>query len=111
MQAGLGTSSVIQTPPVYQSPLSPHAFHNDTDNGETFPPTMTLQQALATSPNTGFVKLEDDLGLATVVNMAVAMGMKGYTLHAGDVDPAFTDSTNTYAQELVADKVVSFTLG
>jgi membrane peptidoglycan carboxypeptidase len=111
MQAGLGTSSIIQTPPVYQSPLSPHAFHNDTDNGETFPPTMTLQQALATSPNTGFVKLEDDLGLATVVNMSVAMGMKGYTLPAGDVDPAFTDSTNTYAQELVADKVVSFTLG
>ncbi len=111
MQAGLGTSSVIQTPPIYQSPLSPHAFHNDTDNGETFPLSMTLKQALATSPNTGFVKLEDDLGLATVVNMAVAMGMKGYTLNAGDVDPAFTDSTNTYAQELVADKVVSFTLG
>ena len=42
-------------------------------------PPMTLQQALATSPNTGFVKLEDDLGLATVVNMSVAMGMKGYT--------------------------------
>ncbi len=111
MQAGLGTSSIIQTPVVYQSPLSPHPFHNDTDNGEVFPTSMTMQQALATSPNTGFVKLEDDLGLATVVNMAVAMGMKGYTLPAGDVSPAFTDSTNTYAQELVADKVVSFTLG
>jgi len=111
LQAGLGTSSVIQTPPEYRSPLSPHAFHNDTDNGETFPATMKLQQALATSPNTGFVKLEDDLGLATVVNMAVAMGLKSYTLPAGDVDPAFTGSTNTYAQELVADKVVSFTLG
>ena len=66
MEAGLGTQSVIQTPAVYQSPLSPHAFHNDTDNGETFPAQMTLQQALATSPNTGFVKLEDDLGLAKV---------------------------------------------
>ena len=63
---------------------------------------MTLQQALATSPNTGFVKLEDDLGLAKVVDMAVAMGMKGYSLNAGDVDQTFTDSTNTYAQELVA---------
>ncbi len=111
LQAGLGTASVIQTPPVYRSPLSPHAFHNDTDNGETFPTSMTLQRALATSPNTGFVKLEDDLGLATVVNMSVAMGMKGYLLPAGDVDSAFTDSTNTYAQELVADKVASFTLG
>ena len=111
LEAGLGTQSVIQTPATYTSPLSPHPFKNTSDNDETFPPTMTLQQALATSPNTGFVKLEDDLGLAKVVDMAVAMGMKGYTLKAGDVDQTFTDSTNTYAQELVAQKVVSFTLG
>ena len=111
MEAGLGTQSIIQTPATYSSPLSPHPFKNTSDNGETFPTTMTLQQALATSPNTGFVKLEDDLGLAKVVDMAVAMGMKGYSLKAGEVDQTFTDSTNTYAQELVAQKVVSFTLG
>jgi membrane peptidoglycan carboxypeptidase len=111
MQAGLGTDAVIQTPAEYKSPLSAHTFHNDTDNGETFPPTMTLQQALATSPNTGFVKLEDGLGLGKVVDMAVAMGMKGYTLDAGEVDQAFTGSGNTYQQELVTQKVVSFTLG
>lgn len=111
LEAGLGTQSVIQTPATYSSPLSPHPFKNTSDNGETFPATMTLQQALATSPNTGFVKLEDDLGLAKVVDMAVAMGMKGYSLPAGEVDQTFTDSTNTYAQELVAQKVVSFTLG
>lgn len=111
LEAGLGTQSVIQTPATYSSPLSPHPFKNTSDNGETFPATMTLQQALATSPNTGFVKLEDDLGLAKVVDMAVAMGMKGYSLKAGEVDQTFTDSTNTYAQELVSQKVVSFTLG
>jgi membrane peptidoglycan carboxypeptidase len=111
LEAGLGTQSVIQTPATYSSPLSPHPFKNTSDNGETFPTTMTLQQALATSPNTGFVKLEDDLGLAKVVDMAVAMGMKGYSLKAGEVDQTFTDSTNTYANELVAQKVVSFTLG
>jgi len=111
MQAGLGTLSVIDTPSVYTSPLSAHPFHNDTDNGETFPPSMTMQRALETSPNTGFVKLEDDLGLAKVVNMAVALGMKGYNLNAGQVDSAFTGSTNTYAQEVVAQKIVSFTLG
>ena len=111
LEAGLGTQSVIQTPAIYQSPLSAHPFHNDTDNGETFPASMTLQQALATSPNTGFVRLEDDLGLAKVVDMSVAMGMRGYTLNAGDVDQAFTGSTSTYAQELVSQKVVSYTLG
>ena len=111
MQAGLGTDAIIQTPPEYRSPLSAHPFHNDTDNGETFPPSMTLRQALARSPNTGFVKLEDDVGLAKVVDMAVALGMKGYTLNAGEVDQAFTGSGNTYQQELVGQKVVSFTLG
>ncbi len=111
LEAGLGTQSVIQTPVEYRSPLSPHPFHNDTDNNETFPASMTLQQALATSPNTGFVKLEDDLGLAKVVDMAVAMGLRSYTLPAGDVDQAFNDSTSTYAAQLVSQKVVSFTLG
>jgi len=111
MQAGLGTDAIIQTPAEYKSPLSAHTFHNDTDNGETFPASMTLQQALARSPNTGFVKLEDGLGLGKVVDMAVALGMKGYTLDAGAVDQAFTGTGNTYQQELVAQKVVSFTLG
>jgi len=111
MQAGLGTDAVIQTPAEYRSPLSPHPFRNNTDNAEVFPTSMTLKQAMATSPNTGFVKLEDDLGLAKVVDLAVAMGMKGYELPAGEVDQAFTGSTNTFAQELVAQKVVSFTLG
>ncbi|QNK82543.1 penicillin-binding protein [Nakamurella sp. PAMC28650] len=112
MTAGLGTSSVIQNPDPYTSTISPaHPFHNNTDFGEKFAPTVTLGDAMATSPNTAFVKLEDDLGLANVIDMAVALGMKGYSLNAGAVDPAFTGSTNTYAQELVTQKVASFTLG
>ncbi|MET3807133.1 membrane peptidoglycan carboxypeptidase [Nakamurella sp. UYEF19] len=112
MQAGLGTQSVIQTPAEYFSPLVPaKPFRNNTDNAETFPTSMTLQRALATSPNTGFVKLEDQLGLAKVIDMAVSMGLKSYSLPAGEVDQAFTDSTQTYAQVLVSQKVASFTLG
>lgn len=112
MTAGLGTNSVVQNPDPYASVISPaHPFHNDTDFGEKFPPSLTLGSAMATSPNTAFVKLEDDLGLAKVVDMAVALGMKGYTLNAGQVDAAFTGSTQTYAQELVSQKVASFTLG
>jgi membrane peptidoglycan carboxypeptidase len=112
MTAGLGTNSKIENPDPYTSIISPaHPFHNDTDFGEKFPPRLTLADAMATSPNTAFVKLEDDLGLAKVVDMAVALGMKGYSLNAGEVDSAFTGSTQTYAQELVSQKVASFTLG
>lgn len=112
LQAGLGTQSKIDNPASYASDIAPaHAFHNDTDNGETFPTSLTIQQGLATSPNTAFVKLEDQLKLSTVVNMAVALGMKGYTLPAGDVDSAFTGSNSTYDKELVSQKVASFTLG
>lgn len=111
LQAGLGVQSVISIPAAYQSPLTPHTFHNDTDNNETFAAQMPLRTALAESPNTGFVKLQDDLGLAKVVDMSVAMGLKGYSLNAGDVSAAFTGSTSTYAQEVVAQKYASFTLG
>ena len=38
------------------------------------PATMTLAQALATSPNTAFVALEDQVGLQKVAEMAVRLG-------------------------------------
>ena len=108
---GLGTTTEIANPDPYTSEIGSHAFHNDTDGNEKFPAKLSIADALATSPNTAFVKLEDQLGLGTVVNMAVAMGMKGYLLPAGDVDPAFTGTTDTYDKTLVANKVASFTLG
>ncbi len=108
LKEGLGTSSVIDNQPEYTSPLAPaHAFHNS----GTYPPSLPLRDALATSPNTAFVALEDQIGLDKVVAMSVAMGMKGYELPAGEVDRAFTGSGRTFAQEMVAQKVASYTLG
>ncbi len=108
LREGLGTSSPIDNPLTWTSPLAPaHVFHNS----GTYPTTMPLDQALATSPNTAFVDLEDQIGLDKVVNMAVALGMKGYNLDAGEVDRAFTGSGRTFAQEVVAQKIASFTLG
>ncbi|SDO88763.1 Membrane carboxypeptidase (penicillin-binding protein) [Nakamurella panacisegetis] len=112
LKAGLGINSKVDNPVQYASTIAPaHAFHNNTDNAETFPTRLSITDALATSPNTAFVELEDKLTLPVVVNMAVALGMKGYNLPAGQVDTLFTGSTNTYAQELVTQKVASFTLG
>ncbi|WP_447007971.1 transglycosylase domain-containing protein [Saccharothrix isguenensis] len=45
--------------------------HND-----SYPPSLTLREALATSPNTSFVILEERVGLAAVVDMARELGMR-----------------------------------
>jgi membrane peptidoglycan carboxypeptidase len=54
-------------------------------------PSMTLQQALATSPNTGFVILEEQAGMGAVVNMASRLGMRNTmasnVANGGPVDP------------------------
>ena len=51
------------------------------------PASMTLAQALATSPNTAFVALEDQVGLQKVAEMAVRLGLRGYSLDAGHGRP------------------------
>ena len=71
---GGGIDNVIPVPAGgYASPLTPgFVVSNDGD----FPPQMTLQDALAQSPNTAFVKLEETTGIAPVVDMAVRLGMR-----------------------------------
>ncbi len=108
LQEGLGTQSQLAVPAQYTSPLVPtHAFNNS----GSFPTKMTMQQALATSPNTPFVALEDQMGLKKVTDMAVALGLKGYNLDAGAVDRTFTNVGQTYAQVVQSQKIASFTLG
>lgn len=110
MEKGLGTNSVIDTPAQYVSPLTPaHTFGNYP--GAQYNPEMTLTEALATSPNTGFVKLEDQVGLEEVARMSVALGLRGYELQAGDVDRAFSGTGRTFQDEISAQKMASYTLG
>ncbi len=108
MEMGLGTNATIDVPATYTSPLVPSGQFK---NATSYPSSMTLAQALATSPNTGFVALEDQVGLQKVADMAVALGMKGYLLDAGDVDPAFASAGTDYAAQITAQKMASFTLG
>jgi membrane peptidoglycan carboxypeptidase len=92
LEKGGGINNVIDTPSSFTStkftgggkkcPRSPAANDGDTrmyclsnaSNG--YPDKMTLQQALATSPNTGFVKLEERVGMDAVVNMANRLGLR-----------------------------------
>ena len=108
MNRGLGVNAVVDVPKTYTSPLVPtHPF----GNSGSFAPSMPITQALAESPNTPFVALEDQVGLGKVADMAVALGLRGYLLDAGDVDRAFAGTGSTYLQEITAQKMASFTLG
>jgi membrane peptidoglycan carboxypeptidase len=93
LEKGMGINNVIETPDTWTShlftggnakscPKTENPKDGDTrwyclGNAGKYQPTMTLQSALATSPNTGFVKLEESLGSTDpAVDMAVRLGMR-----------------------------------
>ena len=43
---------------------------------QNYPSSMSLQDALAQSPNTGFVILEEQVGMDPVVDMAIRLGLR-----------------------------------
>ena len=72
---------------------------------------MSLQQALATSPNTVFVKLEEFTGVPDVVDMAVRLGMKSLA-STPFIDPNTRRRTDrSLAQDTKDQQQASFTLG
>jgi membrane peptidoglycan carboxypeptidase len=99
---GGGIDTVIPVPGNgYASPLTPgFVVSNDGD----YPPQMTLQDALAQSPNTAFVKLEETTGIAPVVDMAVRLGMRSLAESPGPGQPSIADT-------VTAQNQASFTLG
>ncbi|RBY81782.1 penicillin-binding protein [Geodermatophilus sp. TF02-6] len=79
---------------VYRNGTAPYVVDNV---GESYPPTLTMQEALVRSSNTYFVALEDELGsVEGPVRMAQRMGLTS-------LDPV--------ADQVVAQNRGSFTLG
>ncbi|MFC7612460.1 penicillin-binding protein [Actinokineospora soli] len=93
LEKGGGINNVIQTPARYVSnkflggnpercPATPRPDDGDTrfyclsNANDGYPAQMTLQKALATSPNTGFVILEERVGMDAVVDMAQRLGLR-----------------------------------
>ncbi len=91
LEKGGGINTTIKTPHEYTS----HLFKGGADScpstgepnthwyclsnfGESsgYPAQMPLQNALATSPNTGFVILEETVGMNKVVDMASRLGLR-----------------------------------
>ncbi len=114
LEKGLGIENVIQTPTSYTSRVFKGGAQRCPSTGEpgtrwyclsnfdsSYPSSMTLQQALATSPNTGFVILEEQTGMDLVVDMASRLGMRetmATNLQGTRPDPKAKDKQNRVSQ-------------
>ncbi|GAA2369701.1 transglycosylase/D,D-transpeptidase PonA2 [Gordonia cholesterolivorans] len=86
MEKGLGTGSVLPIPSsvaVYGMGDSNGAFGCPVNaycvkNAGAYPPSASVTQALATSPNTTFVQLLQQVGVKPAVDMAVRLGLRSY---------------------------------
>ncbi|MGU3293158.1 transglycosylase domain-containing protein [Williamsia sp. M5A3_1d] len=86
MEKGLGSSASLDVPSTYQAkgmgssggvngcPVNTYCVKND----GRYPRTMSITNALAQSPNTAFVKLLNEVGVPSAVDMAVKLGMRSY---------------------------------
>ena len=115
LEKGMGINYELSVPPSgYASPIyvdgagRPLPVRNSSDN---LPERMTLTDALAQSPNTAFIKLEEFTGVPPVVDMAVRLGMRSLA-KTPFVDPATGRPTDRSIAEVTkAQNLASFTLG
>jgi membrane peptidoglycan carboxypeptidase len=114
LEKGLGINYTMAVPADgYASPIyrdgSGRPF--PVKNAGHYPSEMSMQEALAQSPNTAFVKLEEFTGVAPVVDMAVRMGMRSLATTAF-IDPRTGRRTShSIAEVTKAQNQGSFTLG
>jgi membrane peptidoglycan carboxypeptidase len=81
------------------------------NNAGDYPEKLSVTDALAKSPNTAFIKLEEFTGVPDVVDMAVRLGMKSLAT-TPFVDPKTGRRTDRSIAEVTkAQKQASFTLG
>ncbi len=113
MEKGLGINATLDVPKRFEAkgmgsggaagcPVSTYCV----ENAGNYPPTLSVTDALAQSPNTAFVKLIEATGVTPTVDMAVRLGMRSYA------DP----NTSGFDERSMADfqkeqNLGSFTLG
>ncbi len=79
-------------------------------NAGNYRGSMSVTDALATSPNTAFAKLISQVGVQRTVDMAIKLGLRSYALPgtARDYDP---ESNESLADFVKRQNLGSFTLG
>lgn len=113
MEKGMGINSQLDVPGRYEArgmgdggargcPPATYCV----ENAGTYRSPMSVTEALATSPNTTFVKLIQDVGVTPTVDMAIRLGMRSFT------KPATSGYGNQSVAEMVKQQNLgSFTLG
>jgi membrane peptidoglycan carboxypeptidase len=79
LERGMGINWELDTPKQYVSPTCPRDAgkpYTVSNAGEGYREQYTMQDALATSPNTAFVKLIESVGVGPTVDMAARLGMR-----------------------------------
>ncbi len=113
MEKGLGINYQLAVPPSgYASPIYVDGGGRPLPvaNAGEYPERLSLQDALALSPNTAFIKLEEFTGVPDVVDMAVRLGMKSLAT-TEFVGPDGRRTGRSIAEVTKAQKQASFTLG
>jgi membrane peptidoglycan carboxypeptidase len=72
--------------------------------------SMNVTDALATSPNTAFAKLIQQVGVSRAVDMAVKLGLRSYA-NPGSAREYNPDSNESLAEYVKRQNIGSFTLG
>lgn len=109
-QHDIGIDSVIPVPPSgYASPIYRNGDGNPIPvaNAGNYPGQLSLTDALAESPNTAFVKLEETTGVPPVVDMAVNLGLTSLA----ESQSGGGDDAPSIAATMKASNQASFTLG
>ena len=117
MQQGMGTNAVLQTPNRIQvkgfgtggaagCPADAYCVQNY--NG-SYKSSYSITDALAQSPNTGFVGLITKVGVTPTVDMAVKLGMR--SLATPKSAPTEANPERSVADKVKAENSASFTLG
>ena len=113
MEKGLGINFQMSVPPSgYASPIYVDGGGRPLPvaNAGNYPERLSLQDALALSPNTAFIKLEEFTGVPDVVDMAVRLGMKSLA-STPFVGGNGRRTDRSIAEVTKAQKQASFTLG
>jgi membrane peptidoglycan carboxypeptidase len=114
LEKGLGINYQLAVPPSgYASPIYTDGGGRPlpVQNSGNYAERLSLTDALAQSPNTAFIKLEEFTGVPDVVDMAVRLGMRSLAT-TPFVDPNTGRATDRSIAEVTkAQKLASFTLG
>lgn len=114
MEKGLGINAQLDVPGRFDAqgmgnggaPGCPPATYC-VENAGRYKSPMSVTEALATSPNTAFVKLIQAVGVTPTVDMAVRLGMRSYT----EPGTSGLENNQSLADMIKGQNLGSFTLG